>query len=101
MKNSSKSDHLSFELKWPRRTLTSSSHVRRGRSRGASLRGKQSFYPMSFEPKWQSIWRERRVYQSDLLSAKSPFYNLMMFPYPSAEGLHVGNMYAFTGADIY
>ena len=24
-----------------------------------------------------------------------------MFPYPSAEGLHVGNMYAFTGADIY
>jgi hypothetical protein len=30
-----------------------------------------------------------------------PFYNLMMFPYPSAEGLHVGNIYAFTGADIY
>ncbi|BAZ33684.1 leucyl-tRNA synthetase (plasmid) [Cylindrospermum sp. NIES-4074] len=24
-----------------------------------------------------------------------------MFPYPSAEGLHVGNVYAFTGADIY
>jgi hypothetical protein len=25
----------------------------------------------------------------------------MMFPYPSAEGLHVGNMFAFTGADIF
>src|SRR5256714_4943253 len=25
----------------------------------------------------------------------------MMFPYPSAEGLHVGTMFAFTGADIY
>ena len=25
----------------------------------------------------------------------------MMFPYPSAEGLHVGNVYAFTGADIH
>ena len=25
----------------------------------------------------------------------------MMFPYPSAEGLHVGNMFAFTGSDIY
>ena len=24
----------------------------------------------------------------------------MMFPYPSAEGLHVGNVFAFTGADI-
>ena len=25
----------------------------------------------------------------------------MMFPYPSAEGLHVGNIYAFTGADVF
>lgn len=25
----------------------------------------------------------------------------MMFPYPSAEGLHAGNMFAFTGSDIY
>jgi leucyl-tRNA synthetase len=25
----------------------------------------------------------------------------MMFPYPSAEGLHVGNIYAFTGADVH
>ena len=30
-----------------------------------------------------------------------PFYNLMMFPYPSAEGLHVGNMFAFTGSDVF
>ena len=35
------------------------------------------------------------------MHAERPFYNLMMFPYPSAEGLHVGNLYAFTGADIY
>src|SRR5688500_19720327 len=26
---------------------------------------------------------------------------LMMFPYPSAEGLHVGNLFAFVGNDIY
>jgi leucyl-tRNA synthetase len=25
----------------------------------------------------------------------------MMFPYPSAEGLHVGNIYAFAGADVH
>jgi leucyl-tRNA synthetase len=24
-----------------------------------------------------------------------------MFPYPSAEGLHVGNMFAFTGSDVF
>ncbi|MBI4034190.1 MAG: class I tRNA ligase family protein [Candidatus Brennerbacteria bacterium] len=53
------------------------------------------------EKKWQNRWRERGIYEPDLKKAKKPFYNLMMFPYPSAEGLHVGNMYAFVGSDIY
>ncbi len=63
--------------------------------------GKQEFDPGSFEPYWQAVWEEKKVYSPDLKNAKNPYYNLMMFPYPSAEGLHVGNMYAFTGADIY
>src|SRR3990167_10324135 len=47
-------------------------------------------YPFQkIEKKWRAYW------------GKKPFYNLMMFPYPSAEGLHVGNMYAFVGSDIY
>jgi len=53
------------------------------------------------ELKWQKKWLQEGVYEPDLKRAKKPFYNLMMFPYPSAEGLHVGNMYAFVGADIY
>src|SRR3990170_6251118 len=76
------------------------------------------------ERRWQKKWKEAGIYQpfglaqgkTDLKQAKKPhsapstslrasrgkpFYNLMMFPYPSAEGLHVGNMYAFTGADVY
>jgi len=53
------------------------------------------------EPKWQQRWIETRFYTPDLHAATRPFYNLMMFPYPSAEGLHVGNMYAFAGADVY
>lgn len=55
----------------------------------------------SIEKKWRKRWLADRTYEPDLDNAKKPFYNLMMFPYPSAEGLHVGNMYAFTGADIY
>ena len=57
--------------------------------------------PREIEPKWQEEWLKDGVYEPDLDNAKKPFYNLMMFPYPSAEGLHVGNIYAFTGADIY
>ena len=34
-----------------------------------------------------------------LAEGEPPFYALMMFPYPSAEGLHVGNLFAFTGND--
>ena len=53
------------------------------------------------ETKWQARWAERHTNEPDLDRAERPFYNLMMFPYPSAEGLHVGNMFAFTGADIH
>ncbi len=59
------------------------------------------YQPRLIEPKWQSVWQKKAVYDPDLYKAEKPFYNLMMFPYPSAEGMHIGNMYAFTGADIY
>ncbi len=62
---------------------------------------KQKYDPSQIENKWQKIWEEKGTYQPDLNNSLKPFYNLMMFPYPSAEGMHVGNMYAFTGADIY
>ena len=55
----------------------------------------------TIEKKWGDKWTKEKLYQPDIKASKKPFYNLMMFPYPSAEGLHVGNMYAFTGADVY
>ena len=57
--------------------------------------------PQAVEAKWQERWANDRTNEPDLDHPRRPFYNLMMFPYPSAEGLHVGNMFAFTGADIY
>jgi leucyl-tRNA synthetase len=59
------------------------------------------YRPDVIEPKWQARWAERHTNEPDLDRAVQPFYNLMMFPYPSAEGLHVGNMFAFTGSDVY
>src|SRR5918998_259817 len=66
-----------------------------------------TYFPAEVERKWQSRWEERGTNSfteaeiADRGGQGRPFYNLMMFPYPSAEGLHVGNIYAFTGADIY
>src|SRR5438445_7092671 len=65
------------------------------------MRNIPSYDPAALEAKWQGRWAERHTNEPDLDRATRPFYNLMMFPYPSAEGLHVGNMFAFTGADIY
>lgn len=59
------------------------------------------YEPSKLEKKWKKRWDEEGIHQPSLEEPSEPFYNLMMFPYPSAEGLHVGNMYAFTGADIY
>ena len=62
------------------------------------------YNPKEIEAKWQERWSAEgtnSLTRDQLHTAARPFYNLMMFPYPSAEGLHVGNMYAFTGADIY
>ena len=60
-----------------------------------------AYDPAAVERKWQDRWRERGTNQTDLAGGERPYYALMMFPYPSAEGLHVGNLFAFTGNDIH
>jgi leucyl-tRNA synthetase len=58
------------------------------------------YSPASVELKWRDRWADRGTNHAALDHAARPFYALMMFPYPSAEGLHVGNLFAFTGSDI-
>ena len=63
-----------------------------------------SYSPTEIEHKWQQRWEASGTNlfsREDLAQARNPYYNLMMFPYPSAEGLHVGNIYAYTGADVW
>ena len=64
----------------------------------------ERYDPIAIEEKWQAEWAEQgtNTFTTEALrTAKDPFFNLMMFPYPSAEGLHIGNIYAFTGADVH
>jgi len=53
------------------------------------------------ESKWQKKWEDTKLYVADIDSGKNPFYNLYMFPYPSAEGLHAGHVFSSTGSDVY
>ena len=66
--------------------------------------GNGGYTPSEVEAKWQGRWDElgtNRFTSDALQAAENPYYQLMMFPYPSAEGLHVGNIFAFTGADVH
>ncbi len=58
-------------------------------------------YPFrKIEQKWQSFWREKRIFQTDNDRTKPSFYVLDMFPYPSGAGLHVGHPEGYTATDI-
>ncbi len=67
--------------------------------------GKESMHsnysPLEIESRWQKAWAEASLYEVDLDHAAHRFYNLMEFPYPSGEGLHVGHFYSYAGADTY
>jgi leucyl-tRNA synthetase len=63
---------------------------------------KNNYNHKEIEKKWQNEWEKRKLFsQSDLSITKKKFYNLWMFPYPSAEGLHAGHAFASTGSDVY
>src|SRR5438046_9762464 len=55
----------------------------------------------AIERKWQARWERDGTNHTDVESGVRPYYTLMMFLYPSAEGLHVGNLFAFAGNDVY
>ncbi|GEM_PF-447533 len=59
------------------------------------------FNHKEIEKKWKARWNESKINHPDLKNGKNPFTNLMMFPYPSAEGLHAGSLYTFTGIDTF
>ena len=55
------------------------------------------------ETRWQARWDEDGHGEVDLdaIDHAAKFYNLVEFPYPSAEGLHVGHVYTYCGADTF
>ncbi|MBZ9572324.1 leucine--tRNA ligase [Patescibacteria group bacterium] len=52
------------------------------------------------EKKWRRIWKKFGIFKAIDFSKKSKFYCLDMFPYPSAEGLHVGHPRGYVATDI-
>ena len=53
------------------------------------------------EKKWQRIWKQTGLYQTDEKKGKTKRYVLDMFPYPSGDGLHVGHPKGYIATDLY
>ena len=62
-----------------------------------------AYDPVEVEARWRARWRADRLLEVDVerIDAQAKLYNLVEFPYPSAEGLHVGHAYTYTGADTW
>ncbi len=62
-------------------------------------------YPFdTIEPKWQRYWEEHKTFKAvedPAFPKEKRHYVLDMFPYPSAQGLHVGHPEGYTATDIY
>lgn len=52
------------------------------------------------EIKWQKFWDKKKIWEVKEDKSSPKFYLLDMFPYPSAEGLHVGHPEGYTASDI-
>ena len=53
------------------------------------------------EAKWQKRWADEKLFQAPRQPRPDKkFYCLDMFPYPSADGLHVGHPEGYTATDI-
>jgi len=64
-----------------------------------------SSYPFhTIEKKWQTYWKDHHTFtvtEDPNYPPDKRAYILDMFPYPSAEGLHVGHPEGYTATDIY
>lgn len=54
----------------------------------------------AIEAKWQKKWKDAELYKCDVWDFSKPKYYVMdMFPYPSAQGLHVGHIEGYSATD--
>jgi leucyl-tRNA synthetase len=53
------------------------------------------------ERKWQERWEADQLYAAREDTSRPKWFALVMFPYPSADTLHVGHWYSYTPADTH
>lgn len=64
------------------------------------MKNTKKYNPTDIEPKWQALWSEQKLYETEAKNGINKVYATPMLPYPSGSAMHTGHVRNYAIADV-